>query len=149
MSRRVSLLTILSLCTALSLQGCEEGGRSAAISNLPATPPDDTWFQEMVVDNPKLVVVDFYADWCGPCRQLSPLLEKLQSEYADQMAVVKVNVDEREVIAAHYNVSSIPMVLIMYQGKVLDGTIGLPRYEALEQMVKPHLSVVQSEVAKN
>ena len=68
-------------------------------------------FKEEVILSEKLVLVDLYATWCGPCRALAPVLEEIAEKYQDKIKVVKVNVDEEESIAARFGVMSIPTVL--------------------------------------
>jgi thioredoxin 1 len=76
-----------------------------------------------VINSDKLVVVDFYADWCMPCRFLSPLLEKLSKEYKD-VEFYKINVDENQELAFEYGISSIPTVLFFRRGRVVGGFVG-------------------------
>ena len=71
-----------------------------------------------------LVVVDLWAPWCGPCRQIAPALEALSKEFAGRIKVVKVNVDESPAVAQRYQARSIPMLLIMAGGQVIDTMIG-------------------------
>ena len=71
------------------------------------------------------MVVDFYATWCGPCRELSPLLDKLAAPLADKIKFVKVNVDESPGLAQNYTVSALPTLLLFKDGKVADRIIGL------------------------
>ncbi len=77
-----------------------------------------------VVEGEKLVVVDFYADWCMPCRYLSPVLERLSKEYDGQVEFYKLDVDANQDIAFEYGISSIPTVLFFRKGKVIGGFIG-------------------------
>ncbi len=77
-----------------------------------------------VIEGEKLVVVDFYADWCMPCRYLSPVLEKLSKEYDGQVEFYKLDVDANQDIAFEYGISSIPTVLFFRKGKVIGGFIG-------------------------
>ncbi len=76
-----------------------------------------------VINSDKLVVVDFYADWCMPCRFLSPLLEKLSKEYKD-VEFYKINVDENQELAFEYGISSIPTVLFFRRGRIVGGFVG-------------------------
>ncbi len=72
------------------------------------------------------VVADFYATWCGPCRELSPLLDKLAGGYADKIKFVKINVDESPGLAQNFQVQAIPTVIFFKDGKVADRITGLP-----------------------
>ena len=83
----------------------------------------NTNFQELLQDN-KLVVVDFWATWCGPCRMLSPVLDEVEEEMSDKISVVKVNVDDADQIAMQYRIMSIPTLLFFKNGQVVDKTVG-------------------------
>ncbi|XP_058815830.1 thioredoxin-2 [Topomyia yanbarensis] len=85
----------------------------------------------------KLVVVDFFATWCGPCKVIAPKLEELQNKYADKIVVVKVDVDECEDLAAKYEISSMPTFLFMKNNTVLD-TFSGANAEKLEQYIRKH-----------
>jgi thioredoxin 2 len=76
------------------------------------------------VDTKRLVLVDLWAPWCGPCRMVAPILEKLSSEFATTLKVVKVNVDESPNTAQQYAARSIPMLLFMRDGELVDTVIG-------------------------
>jgi len=82
------------------------------------------WQKEVIMSN-HLVLVDFYAEWCGPCRMLAPLLKTIAEEYGDKITVCKVNIDDCQKIASDYNVMSIPTLLLFKGGKVVDKSIGL------------------------
>ena len=81
-------------------------------------------FQKEVMDFKGMVLVDFWASWCGPCQMLGPIIDEIGDEYKDKIKVVKVDVDENQNLALQYNISSIPAVLIFDQGKVVDTIIG-------------------------
>lgn len=72
----------------------------------------------------KLVVIDFYANWCGPCKVITPKLEELSAQYANKALVLKVNVDECEEIAMEYNVTSMPTFVFMKENQVIDIFVG-------------------------
>ena len=76
------------------------------------------------VDTKRLVLVDLWAPWCGPCRMVAPVLEKLSQEFADSLKVVKVNVDESPRVAQRYEARSIPMLLFMRNGELVETVIG-------------------------
>jgi thioredoxin len=77
-----------------------------------------------VADGP--VVVDLYADWCGPCRALAPLLDRLADAYAGRVKFVKVNVDDEPEVARHFDVASIPTLLVFDRGRLVQRLTGLP-----------------------
>jgi len=95
-------------------------------------------FNELLKDS-KLVVVDFWATWCGPCRMLSPILDEVEAEMASQITVVKVNVDDADEIAGAYRIMSIPTLLFFKGGQVVDKTVGAMPKPALVEKIKANL----------
>ena len=81
-------------------------------------------FQEEVVRSDLPVLVDFYADWCGPCRAIAPAIEQLSKEYAGRVKFVKVNTDENQELASGFGIMSIPTVMFFSKGKVEDMVVG-------------------------
>jgi len=81
-------------------------------------------FDEALAANQSVMMVDFWAEWCGPCRAIAPVLEDLARESAGAVTLAKVNVDENPSLAARYGIRSIPTVLFVKQGKVADQVIG-------------------------
>ena len=77
-----------------------------------------------LLESEKLVIVDFWATWCGPCRMLSPLLDEVEEEMADRIVVVKVNVDDADEIAMRYRIMSIPTLIFFKNGQMVDRTVG-------------------------
>ncbi len=87
------------------------------------TVTDDTFGSE-VLQSDKPVLVDFWAEWCGPCRQVAPILEEIAGEYGDKLSVVKLNVDENPQVAAKYGITSIPTMSVYQGGEVVKTIVG-------------------------
>lgn len=84
----------------------------------------DENFEEEVIESDKPVLVDFWATWCGPCMMLAPIVTEIAEEYADELKVGKVNVDEQPVTSLEYKVASIPTLMLFKGGKVVKKTVG-------------------------
>ena len=84
----------------------------------------DTSFENDVLNSELPVLVDFWAEWCGPCRMIGPILEEIAQEYHGKIKVAKINVDENRTIPAKYNVRGIPTLLIIKNGHVEDTSVG-------------------------
>lgn len=82
-------------------------------------------FDEVVMKSEKPVLLDFYADWCGPCKMMSPIVEQIAEKYADKYVIGKVNVDEQPGLALRYQVMSIPMLVTMNLGMFAGKSIGV------------------------
>jgi len=103
-------------------------------TNTPVKVTDST-FEEFVKKG-SLVLVDFWAEWCGPCRMVGPALEKLAVEYAGRVAVGKLNVDENPATPMKYRVSAIPTLIFFKGGKVVDRMLGAAPKEFIEEKIK-------------
>ena len=97
-------------------------------------------FDETLATTDELLLVDFWAPWCGPCRALSPVLEALERNGAGRLRVAKVNVDEAPSLAGRYEIRSIPTILFVKDGRVVDTVIGAVPRAALDAKVAKHLS---------
>ncbi len=101
---------------------------------------DEATFETEVKQHDGLVLVDFWAPWCGPCKLIAPVLEELASEHADQVKIAKVNVDENQSLAGQYGVRSIPTLLFYRGGEVVDQMVGAHPKDRLEQKIQELLA---------
>lgn len=99
----------------------------------------DATFDTEVLMSDKPVIVDFWAEWCGPCRMVSPILEEIAAENADKVVVAKLNVDENPQIAASYGITSIPTMNVYKGGQVVKTIIGAKPKAALLADLAPYL----------
>ena len=91
-------------------------------------------FEQMVLKSDKTVILDFYADWCGPCQMVAPTLEKISNEHPE-IVVGKINVDEDMPLAMQFGIESIPALFVMKEGKVTNKSIGLKTEEMILKMI--------------
>lgn len=84
----------------------------------------DANFQTEVLDSKKLTVIDFWAEWCGPCRAIGPVIEELAKEYDGKVTIGKVNVDHNPQVSMNYGITSIPAILFVKNGQVVDKLVG-------------------------
>ena len=93
-------------------------------------------FKSEVLSSDKPVLIDFYADWCGPCRMLAPVIEEISADYEGIVKVGKVNVDEEPYLAQQFNVMSIPTLAVFKDGKTVSISAGFKSKKAIEDMIK-------------
>ena len=100
----------------------------------------DSNFQNEVLRSDKPVLLDFWAEWCGPCKMISPLVEELATEYDGKLKVGKVDVDSNQQTSMQYGIRSIPTLLIFKRGKVVDQLIGAVPKKMLAEKIAKHLN---------
>ncbi len=99
----------------------------------------DASFKSEVLDSDKLTVIDLWAEWCGPCRMMSPLIEELSSEYAGKAVVGKLNVDDNPEVPSNYNVRGIPTFLFLKNGELVDKVVGAQTKQFLKDKIEAHI----------
>lgn len=98
----------------------------------------DSNFQDTVLDSDKLSVVDFWAEWCGPCKMITPIIDELASEYGDSVNIGKLNVDSNGDTAMKYGVRSIPTILWIKNGEVVDKHVGTISKAKMAEKIESH-----------
>ena len=99
----------------------------------------DSNFQETLDSNPNCVIVDFWAEWCGPCKMLAPILEAVSDMHPDNLSIYKLNTDENPTTAQSFQITSIPCCIVFKQGKEVHRIIGHKTKEHFEEEIKPFL----------
>lgn len=92
-----------------------------------------------VETNNGIVLADFFATWCGPCKMVAPVLEELDQDMGNQVKIVKIDVDQNQETANKFGIMSIPTLLVMKDGKVVDTLVGFKPKEALEEVLNKHI----------
>ncbi|MEZ5054493.1 MAG: thioredoxin [Chitinophagales bacterium] len=97
-------------------------------------------FQEKVINNQGVALVDFWAEWCGPCRLIGPVVEDLSKDYEGKATIGKLNVDDNREIAAQYGIMSIPTLLFFKNGEIVDKHVGVASKADLKKKLDAHLA---------
>ena len=98
----------------------------------------DANFQAEVLDSDKLTVVDFWAEWCGPCRAIGPIIEDLSKEYEGKVNVGKINVDQNPEVSINYGITSIPAILFFKGGQMVDKLVGAQPKNNFVKKIEQH-----------
>ncbi len=96
-------------------------------------------FDQQVLKSDKPVLVDFWAEWCAPCRMMAPTVEAIASQYADRARVGKLNVDENQSLATRYNIRGIPTLLLFKGGQIQEQVVGATSKDVIAKMLEKHL----------
>jgi len=99
----------------------------------------DQNFEQEVLKSDKPVLVDFWAEWCAPCRMIAPAVETIASEYAGRAKVGKLNVDENQSVTSRYNIRSIPNLLVFKNGEIMEQLVGTTSKDNLAKLLDKHL----------
>lgn len=114
---------------------------------MPAEPihVTDAAFEKAVLQSPVPVIVDFWAPWCGPCKMVAPILDKLATEYDGKLIVAKVNTDENPEWMTRYGIQGIPTMLFVANGKIVHRQVGAMPERMLREIVSQFMEVVASQ----
>ena len=107
----------------------KQGGRTGSVSDV-----SEMHFRQFIGGNP-LAVIDFWAEWCGPCRRVAPAMDELAREFAGKVAFGKCNTDENRHIAMEFNISAIPAIMLFKNGQLVDRIIGAYPKEAIREKI--------------
>lgn len=101
----------------------------------------DSSFEKEVLQSDKPVLVDFWAEWCAPCRMLAPTIDAIAEQFAETAGVVKVNVDDNTATAQRYGIKGIPTLILFSAGKEVERVVGATSKESISRMIAKHVSI--------
>jgi len=131
--KKILLASVLALTLTLVVFG------KSIFTNENEVKLSDATFENVVLKSDKLVMVDFWATWCGPCKMIAPTVKQLAIDYKGKIVVGKLDVDQNQVTAAQYGIDGIPAILFFKNGKLIDKQVGFVSKEVLENKIKAHL----------
>ncbi|CAL4043689.1 Thioredoxin 1 [Buchnera aphidicola (Phyllaphis fagi)] len=102
----------------------------------------DKNFEEIVLNNTQPVLVDFWAEWCGPCQMFAPILEKIAQKYQNHLIIAKINIDTFPNIASNYSVQSIPTLLFFQDKKVIYTHVGMINEAEIKKIITKYLNII-------
>tara|TARA_B100000902_G_C26485070_1_gene516619 strand:- start:27 stop:347 length:321 start_codon:yes stop_codon:yes gene_type:complete len=106
---------------------------------MPILNVEDKDFKEKVLESDKPVLCDFWAEWCGPCKQIAPILHELAEDYKEKILVAKVNIDENPEVPSNYGIMSIPTLILFKNGKSVSSQIGLVEKDSLTKWLDENI----------
>lgn len=138
-SALLSTMIVVALASSFALTCCAapESGKTAGPEMVKVS--GDASFKKDVLESKLPVFVDFYADWCGPCKMLSPIVEDLAKEYDGKVVFYRINIDKNEALANKYEINSIPAIKVFKNGKIVADTLGFKTAEQLRPEIQKAL----------
>ena len=121
----------------------KEAAKAAAAAASPIQEATTATFDSLVLQSPLPTLVDFWAPWCGPCKAMAPVFEKLAEQYRDHVRFVKVNVDDEPALAQRYSVQAIPTLGFFYRGQLVDAVQGALQEQQLQSLVYQFLTAIR------
>lgn len=104
----------------------------------------DSSFEKDVLEAGKLVLVDFWAEWCAPCRMLAPTIDAIADQFVESAGVVKLNVDDNTATAQRYGIKGIPTLILFSEGKEIERVVGATSKDSIAKMIEKHVTVATS-----